>query len=309
MQSNYRSKQLLPFLLVSAAAAVCSTAHAQARSESVALEEVIITAERREQSVQRSAIAVSVLGGDELVEHGIQSMRDILDSVPGLDLTQSTPSSNISLRGLGAGGGTNFTDGVVAFNVGGVPIARQYATIGAFYDLDRVEVLKGPQGTLYGRNATVGAINLVPKRPTQNFEGDFNLTLGNYNALVMSGAVSLPMTDTVAARIAFSTNRHDGYLSNGYNDASNHALRASLLFEPSDAFSLLLWADYYRDNSRGPSSINRYVTIGQEYQYPDNPWFAYEPVGCGNVAVCPTSMRRLIRCRWWVRMAFSKSRR
>lgn len=251
------------------------------------LEEIVITAERREESVQRSAVAVSVISGDDLADKGIQNMRDILDAVPGLDLTQASPSSNISLRGLGAGGGTNYTDPVVAFSIGGVPIARPYATVAAFYDLERVEVLKGPQGTLYGRNATVGAINVIPRRPGHEFEGDVNLTLGNYNTVNSSGGVSLPMGDAVAARLAFSTNRHEGYLSNGYNDADNQAARLSFLVEPGSDVSLLLWADYFHENSRGPSTINRYVIPGQDFQFPSNPWFAYGPTGCGNPAVCP----------------------
>lgn len=283
---HYRSRVAGLSLALTTGLVIPSYSHAA--SEGAILEEIVITAERREASAQRTALAISVLGGDELASEGIQSMRDILDSVPGLDLTQSTPSSNISLRGLGAGGGTNYTDAVVAFNIGGVPIARQYATVGAFYDLDRIEVLKGPQGTLYGRNATVGAINLVPRRPTQQFEGDMNLTIGNYNTLNLSGGVSLPMTDTLSARLAFATNGHDGYLSNGYNDANNHAARLSVLVEPSSDVSLLLWADYYQDRSRGPSSVNRYPIPGQEWQFPNNPWFAYAPLGCGDPSICPT---------------------
>ena len=262
---------------------------AEAADDTVSLEEVVITAERREATLQRSAVAVTVVGGDDLLAQGITSARDILDSVPGLDLTQSSPSSNFSLRGLGAGGGTNFTDGVVAFNIGGVPISRPWGTVGAFYDLQRVEVLKGPQGTLYGRNATVGAINLVPTRPTQEFGGNVNATVGNYNTFNVGGAINMPLSPTVAARVAFNSNKHDGYLTNGYNDAKNRSVRASLLFEPNDDVSLLFWVDRFVNNSKGPSTINRYmVNNSQEFQFPDNPWFGFAPTGCGDQYVCPS---------------------
>jgi iron complex outermembrane receptor protein len=270
------------------ASALPKATFAAATAETATLDEVVITAERREASVQRSALAVTVIGGDALASQGIQSARDILDSVPGLDLTQSTPTANFSLRGLGAGGGTNFTDGVVGFNMGGVPIARPWATTGAMYDLERVEVLKGPQGTLYGRNATVGAINLIPQGPGKEFGGTFNLTVGNYGTQNLSAAINLPLSERTAFRVAVSSNKHDGYLSNGYNDANNQGARASLLFTPNDNVSLLLRVDWFHENSKGPSTVNRYMIAGQEFQFPDNPWFAFAPAGCGNAFVCPT---------------------
>ena len=208
--------------------------------------------------------------------------------MPGLDLTQSTPTANFSLRGLGAGGGTNFTDGVVGFNMGGVPIARPWATTGAMYDLERVEVLKGPQGTLYGRNATVGAINLIPQGSGKELGGNFNLTVGNHGTQNLSATMNLPLSERTAFRVAVSSNKHDGYLSNGYNDANNQGARASLLFTPNENVSLLLRVDWFHENSKGPSTVNRYMIAGQEFQFPDNPWFAFAPAGCGNAFVCPT---------------------
>jgi iron complex outermembrane receptor protein len=260
---------------------------ADSAEAAVTLEEVVITAERREASAQRSAIAITVVGGDELTMRGIQSARDLLDAVPGLDLTQASPSANFSLRGLGAGGGTNFTDGVVGFNNGGVPIARPWATTGSMYDLERVEVLKGPQGTLYGRNATVGAINLIPRRPGKELGGNANLTIGNYNTANFSGAINLPISSSLSFRLAASNNKHTGYLSNGYNDANNQGTRASLLIEPNENFSALLRVDWFREDSRGPSTVNRYMIAGQEFQFPDNPWFAFAPAGCGDPYQCP----------------------
>lgn len=272
--------------------AATTGAWAQASGEGAAklgvLEEVVITAERREASAQESALSISVITGDDLIASGIGNTADLLDRVPGLDITHANITSNISLRGLSSGGSTQYTDPVVAFNVGGVPISRQYATSGAFYDLERVEVLKGPQGTLYGRNATVGALNVIPKRPDHEFGGNVSVDIGNYNAVRTTGAFNMPVSAHVAMRLAAATHRHDGYLTDGYDDADNQGARLSLLYEPNDDVSLLVRTDYYRDSSNGPSAVFRYVNPGQEWQVPGNPWFAFGASGCGTVALCPT---------------------
>ncbi len=250
--------------------------------------EVTITAERRSQSAQKSALSVSVISGDDLKKGGISNVKTLLDAVPGLDITHANVNSNISLRGLGSGGSTQYSDPVIAFNIGGVPLSRQFATTAAMYDLQRVEVLKGPQGTLYGRNATVGALNLLPNRPSQHFEANIGGGIGNYGAVTTTGMINLPLSADWAGRFAFSTNKHDGYLNNGYDDANNQAGRLSLLYKPNSDFDMLLWADVYHDDSKGPGSIFRYVTPGQKWQVPGDPWTGLLPAGCGNVSLCPT---------------------
>lgn len=287
MRTYNDSVRLLSFALAATAAPISSFA-APTDSSGVALEEVVITAERREADVQKSAISISVIGGEQLAAGGISNAAQLLDQVPGLDITHSNVNSNISLRGLASGGSTQYADPVMAFNVGGVPLSRQFATSGAMYDLQRVEVLKGPQGTLYGRNATVGAVNLVPNRPSQVYEGSVGAELGNYNATRLTGMINMPVSANWAARLAVATNRHDGYLTDGYDDADNQAARLSALYKPSEGFSLLLWGDYYRDNSKGPGSVFRYVNPNQQWQDPNNPWFSFGPTGCGDPARCPT---------------------
>ena len=252
------------------------------------LEEITITAERRTADAQHSAISVSVLSGDELAAKGITNTHELVDAVPGLDITHSNANANITLRGFAAGGSTQFADPVVAFNVGGVPLSRQFAALGSMYDLQRVEVLKGPQGTLYGRNATVGAMNLIPNRPEHEFGGSASVDFGNYHEVRTTNVFNAPLADTVSARLAVATNRHDGYLSSGYDDADNQAGRLSVLIEPNSAVSLLLWADYYHDNSKGPGTVFRYVNPGQQWQVPNNPWFSFGPAGCSTPALCPS---------------------
>ncbi|PZU10988.1 TonB-dependent receptor [Sphingomonas sp.] len=269
-------------------AARSSAQQASSREADSGLEEIVVTAERREASVQRTAVAISVIGGAELAKAGIANPTALLDSLPGLDITRSNVNANLSLRGLGGGGSTQYADPVVAFNVGGVPLSRTFSPASAVYDVQRVELLKGPQGTLYGRNATVGALNVIPNQPSNHFEGGATAQFGNYSSKNFNGYLNAPLSDGFAARIAGTYNKHDGYLTNGYDDADNWGARLSLRGEVTPNLTVLAWADLYRDRSRGPGTIVRYPTPGQAYQFPNNPWFSYSPAGCGNPALCPT---------------------
>jgi iron complex outermembrane receptor protein len=133
--------------------------------ETVQLEEVIVTAQRREESLQRAAIAVAVVQGSDLLAAGISGPGQLGRLVPAVTIEPASTGNIMFLRGVG-----NFTvvptsDPAIAFNYDGVYVGRPTSTTGSFFDLQRIEVLKGPQGTLYGRNATGGALNVVPARP------------------------------------------------------------------------------------------------------------------------------------------------
>lgn len=276
-------------LLLSSAQLIWAQEEAEKDQQSFVLEEVMVTAERREASAQKSSISISVINNETLNRVAATSAKDILDSIPGLDMTQASAYGNLSLRSLGAGGGVQYTDPVMAFNIGGVPQSRSYATSAALYDVARVEVLKGPQGTLYGRNATVGAINVIPNRPKDKLEGNTSVTIGNYSTLNTRGMINVPLSENLDSRVAFSSNHHDGYLTSGYNDQNDTAGRASLLYEPDGKLSLLVWADYFHIDQNGPSVIYRYVTPDQEWQDPGNHWFAWGSAGsCDDPAFCPS---------------------
>ena len=301
-----RTRQTLKknLLAVSISTALLSLATSQAHAQTLAapsapakaqaaagegLAVVVITAERREASAQKSALAITVLGGSDLDEKGLVSSKDLVNAVVGLALTTATPNANISLRGVGSGGGNAYADPTVALNIDGVNIGRQFTTTSSFYDLQRVEVLKGPQGTLYGRNATVGALNVIPNRPVFNFAAGAGFELGNYGNVATNGMLNIALSDTVAARLAFKTVKHDGYLSNGYNDAKNQSMRVGLLVKPDKDLSILLSADYFHDGSKGPGTVFLYPNNTQEkWQDPSNPWFSFSLPGCGNIALCPT---------------------
>lgn len=241
-----------------------STSWAQTAATSVAdsgsLEEIVITAEYRESNLQKTAVNISVVTADDMARRGISYSKQLLDAVPGLDMTFTNPNSYLGLYGVESGGGSRYVDAQMTFNYGGVPLARQTAAASSMYDLERVEVLKGPQGTLYGRNATIGAVNVVVARPKLGeFSANGSVTVGNYATINTTGAANLPINDAWAARVAFQTTRHNGYYTNGYDDANNLGVRGALLFKPSNDFSVLLWMDDFRNRSKGPlrTSISR----------------------------------------------------
>lgn len=252
-----------------------------------AVQEVIVTAEHRVASIQKTAMNISAVSGAALVDQGVHNIGDLSTDVPGLYMSPQT--NYIGLYGTASGSGTPWADTVMSFNYGGVPLNRPVDTGATMYDLDRVEVLKGPQGTLYGRNSTVGAVNLVLAQPTDQYSSDVSASLGNYDAVQAQGDVNLPLSDTLAARVAFEVNRHDGYLSSGYDDANDYGVRGSLLWKPNDKFSLLLWTDTYVNRSKGPESVLEYYFAGQRWINPSNPWQDLSPAGtCRNQVLCPS---------------------
>jgi iron complex outermembrane receptor protein len=252
------------------------------------LEEVVVTAQFRKENAQKAAISMTVLGGDDLGERGIVNVKDIINAVPGIAITSATPNANLSLRGVGSGGGNAYADPTVSFNLGGVNIARQFTTVSSFYDLQRIEILKGPQGTLYGRNATVGALNVVPNLPSSKYAAEVGVDIGNYKTFNTSGMLNSPISDNLAVRIAFKSSKHDGFLTNGYNDADTKAGRLSVLAKPASDLSVLFSADYFDMGGKGPSTVFLYPQNSNDrYQDSGNPWFGFGAPGCGNVILCP----------------------
>lgn len=221
------------------------------------LGDIIVTAQRRSESLQRAAVAVSAVSGDALVSAGVARPSDLTSIVPALQIAPSAGSYSLFyLRGVGTLGGTALTDAAVAFNFNGVYIGRASGTGGFFYDVDRVEVLKGPQGTLYGRNATGGAINVISKRPKLGIlAGSATVEYGNYDAWRVEGAVNVPMGDKVAVRAAVNRAKHDGYMRDGTDDQNDLGGRISLLAEPTDTLSVNLTADIFRQRGIGTGGI------------------------------------------------------
>jgi iron complex outermembrane recepter protein len=234
-----------------------SAQEAPSAEEAGGLQDIIVTAQRREESLQKAAVAVSAVTGDSLVAAGISDTAALGRLVPSLVIAPTGGSgTGFYLRGVGTLQGNAFGENPIAFNYAGVYVARPNAPVGTFYDLERVEVVKGPQGTLYGRNATGGAINVLPKRPQLGtFGGDLSAEYGNYDSKKISGALNVAMGDSFAIRVAGQIVDRDGYLSDGYSDDSGQAARISLLFEPEGNWSVLLTADYFHQGGKGVGGV------------------------------------------------------
>jgi iron complex outermembrane receptor protein len=215
-----------------------------APDDSGALDEVVVTAERHSETEQKAPISLQVVAGDALQTEGVSQPQDLDKLVPGLKMTNgANGASSIYIRGVGENSTNQNTQSAVAFNVDGNYIGRTSGVSGNFYDLSRVEVLKGPQGTLYGRNASGGAINLITNKPTDDFGGYIIVEAGDYNLRRTQGAVNLPVDDSLAFRLAFYDSKRDGYLTDGTNDEDQRAARLHALWRPNGDLSVLATID------------------------------------------------------------------
>ncbi len=215
--------------------------------------DIIVTAQKREQSLQDVSAAVSAVGADRLANAQVNSMADLQTIVPSVNFGNDFNQAKIFIRGVGANTSTTGSSTGVAFHVDGAYVARAEAQLTSLFDLERVEVLRGPQGTLYGRNAVGGSINVITAKPTSTLQGYGRFTYGNYNALVTEGAVSGPITDGIRARLAIKTENRDGYGMNPVSgtdiDNLNRRMgRAQIDFDLGPKANLLLSAEYFRQS-------------------------------------------------------------
>jgi iron complex outermembrane receptor protein len=213
------------------------------------MEEIVVTARKREETLQDVSASISVVGGDLLREGMMKDVRDMQYAVPALTVGETVGAMKVTLRSLGNASNTRGEDSQIAFHVDGAVVSRPEAQGLALFDVQRVEVLKGPQGTLYGRNATGGAINVVTNKPTDSLDGYVNVNLGNYNLVNIDAAVGGPISDNVLGRIAVTSINRDGFgknitTGNELDDQHRWAARGQLDFRFSDSVNWLLGAEY-----------------------------------------------------------------
>lgn len=224
-------------------------------SEPTAFDEIIVTAQRRETSIQDTPLAINALGGDEMASRQITDLESLSAALPNVNFGRNVGFARIAIRGVGLDTTTTGQEGRVAYHLDGVYISRPSATGGTFFDIDRVEVVRGPQGTLYGRNATAGAINVITNNPSENLEGYIRTTVGNYNLIMSEGAIGGPIAGPVSARVAGQIVKRDGFsknlfLGNDHDDQDTWSLRGKIRFEPSDDFDLVISGDYHSEDDR-----------------------------------------------------------
>lgn len=213
--------------------------------------DIIVTASKRSQTLQDTPVAVSVTSAAQLEEAQIRDLIDLQTAVPSLRVAQlqSSANTNFIIRGFGNGANNAGIEPSVGVFIDGVYRSRSAAQIGDLPNVERIEVLRGPQSTLFGKNASAGVISIVTQKPQFEFGGSAEVTYGNYDAITVKGDVTGPISDTVAFSIGGSYNRRDGYaqdlkLDTDVNDRNRWGVRGQLLFEPTDALSIRLIGDY-----------------------------------------------------------------
>ncbi|HYC86671.1 MAG TPA: TonB-dependent receptor [Chryseosolibacter sp.] len=227
------------------------------------LSEIVVTARRRTETLQQVPIPVSVVGGELIEDAGAFNVNRVKELVPAVQLYSSNPrNSTLNIRGLGSTFGLT-NDGIdpgVGFYVDGVYYARPAATSLDFVDIEQIEVLRGPQGTLFGKNTTAGAFNVTSRAPSFAAGATFEVTYGNYGFVQAKTSVTGPLGKKFAARLSFSGTQRDGVLFNvatqkQTNDLNNLGFRGQLLYTPGDNLKITLIADNTRQHPDGYAQV------------------------------------------------------
>ncbi|MFC4315009.1 TonB-dependent receptor [Steroidobacter flavus] len=221
-------------------------------------EEIIVTAQRRAQNLQEVPVAVTAVTAEALEAARVENIADVQQISPSISFDTSNSaanSANIRIRGIGTVGNSRAFEGAVGVFIDGVYRTRAGQALQNWLDIDGLQVLRGPQGTLFGKNTSAGALLINSTKPTlSNFDSNFELTYGNYDTLLARGVVNIPFGDRAAARVGVLWSDADGFIENpntgdSYNERKPRAAKAQLLVEPSDSLTLRLIADYSEEKS------------------------------------------------------------
>ena len=231
-------------------------------SQESVIEDIIVTAEKRDESLQTVSQAVTAITDSELEAKNITSFVDLTAVVPGVTVAKNEGYKTvISIRGVGNETNQNaIAAPSVAFHMDGIFVASPFSLQTDFVDVERIEVLRGPQGTLFGQNSTGGAINVISKKPSSdNFYAKTDITLGDYDLMKIGAALNFPISDKLATKLTISTIERDGFTENlvtgqDLDDASSISIRSDWIYEISDTSSLRIFGQYF-DSDRNGSAM------------------------------------------------------
>ncbi|MFM5953711.1 MAG: TonB-dependent receptor, partial [Novosphingobium sp.] len=238
-------------IALSAAPAMADAGNAGSSDNSTPNDEIVVTATRSETLLSKTPIAVTAITGDSLKDKGIVGPTGLAETVPNLSIDR-TNGLQVTIRGVTSTDGTEKGNPSAAFLIDGIYLARpQEADVG-FFDVQRVEVLRGPQGTLYGRNTTAGVINVITNKPSfDGFGAGLNASYGNYNAASVDGFVNVAAGDSAAFRLSATYDRRDSWILNAPGDTvpkvpfrQNFSVRGQAMFKLGDRGDLLLRGSY-----------------------------------------------------------------
>jgi iron complex outermembrane receptor protein len=227
------------------------------------LDEVVVTSRRREEIPQNIPIPISIVSGALIDQAGAFNVNRVKELIPSVQLYSSNPrNTGINIRGIGSPFGLT-NDGLdpgVGFYVDGVYYARPAAATFDFVDIEQIEVLRGPQGTLFGKNTTAGAFNITTRKASFTPSADFEVSYGNFGYIQAKSSITGPLSKKLAGRVSFSGTQRDGVIENintgkCINDINNLGIRGQLLFEPSDNTSITLAADASEQHPDGYAQV------------------------------------------------------
>ena len=256
-----------------------ATAPAVASDDGAGAQRITITATKRLTTVQDTPLAVTAFSGRDLEKAQVKDLTSLQALIPNLTVEQHGDSGGVHvfLRGVGSTNHTEIGDPAVAFHVDGVYSPRPQGATVLMYDLASVEVARGPQGTLFGRNATAGSVNLVTAKPRLgDSSGHAGLVVGDRHRIGVQAAMNFPLSERTALRLAAISERQDGWVdfqprsnvlpgTRKYGAVEQQGLRATLLWQPSDTFSLTTALEYYRDNGAGQIMLAHTPRAGQKW--------------------------------------------
>lgn len=238
-------------LLATGAYAQDTAASPAPATEEAGGDEIVVTAQKREQSLQDVPLSVAVLSGEQLSNRNITEISQLQTTTPNFSFQGSNNprGAGIAIRGIGTNNFSSAIEGSVGIVVDGVPIGRQGAGMTDLFDIQRVEVLRGPQGTLFGKNASAGVLNIVTTDPSYTWGGRVQATYGEFDEFVLRGTVTGGITQNLAFRASAYLTKRDGYIRNVFDDSrlnnrDEWGGRAKLLWEPADNIRVLVAGDY-----------------------------------------------------------------
>jgi iron complex outermembrane receptor protein len=262
---NYSLVSALLAMGLNAFSASAQDDNLQIEDDEKGLEVIEVTAERRTQNLQEVPVAVSAFTENAIERRQIGSTLDVVRSVPNLVGSNNvgiSSATSLFMRGVGQDESISTQDPAVGTYVDGVYISRQVANNSALYDIERIEVLRGPQGILYGRNTSGGAIKIITKDPSEYFEGSLEAKVGNYETIGLTGKINVPVSDDVFVSFAaFTSDRNKGFQENitlGTRiwDESSSGARGVIKYEASDNFEIVVSAEYAEQKDSGVSGTN-----------------------------------------------------
>jgi iron complex outermembrane recepter protein len=237
--------------------------------------EIVVTAQRRNENIQTVPISVTAISGPELTARGVVNTQDLTIAVPGLNFARSTTVAQPTLRGIGSRSATIGNEGNVAVYLDGVYQAQNFGNFLELNDIQQIEVLKGPQGTLYGRNALGGAIIVRTRRPEFEFQGEVNAKYGRFDERGVNAFVTGPISDKVAASLSLNASAEGGYIRNiliggKQGERSNYTARGKLLLKASDTASIMLTA-YHLQNADTSNESGQWYNGNSSQRIRPNP--------------------------------------